>query len=351
MNGSEITVASATAVADVAKIRGTINMADRSSIAVFGDGAQQSVTGYADKILAGIRNKEMGDGGRLLTEIILKSKSLDASSIQKRGLISRIFSSAEAQLEKFRGQYEDVASQIDRIGLELDRHKDALRRDIAILDKLHEETQQSILRLDAYVRAGKEFGEAFRSTELPTLKSAAEAATSGPGGGMLEAQVYQDALQALDRLEKRVFYLQQARQLGIQQLPQIRIVQAADETLIENLIATSTLTVPAWKQKMVILLGLTRQKSALELQTTVTDATNTMIRQASEMMKEQAIAVEQQSQRGIVDMETLAKANQDLIDTIGKVIEVQAEGSAKRAAAEKQMEQMTIELKNAMTRG
>ena len=102
---------------------------------------------------------------------------------------------------------------------------------------------------------------------------------------MLAAQTYQDAVQALDRLEKRVFYLQQARQIGIQQLPQIRIVQSGDETLIENLQATTALTVPAWKQKMVILLGLTRQKSALELQKTVTDATNEMMRQASEMMK------------------------------------------------------------------
>jgi uncharacterized protein YaaN involved in tellurite resistance len=167
---------------------------------------------------------------------------------------------------------------------------------------------------------------------------------------MLEAQAYQDALQALERLDKRVFYLQQARQIGIQQLPQIRIVQSGDETLIENLQATSSLTIPAWKQKMVVLLGLTRQKSALELQKTVTDATNEMIRQASEMTKGQAIEVEQQSQRGIVDIETLAQANQDLIDTIDSVIRIQEEGRSKRAAAEKQMEQMTIDLKNAMTR-
>ncbi|MEK1899111.1 MAG: toxic anion resistance protein, partial [Rhizobium sp.] len=185
--------------------------------------------------------------------------------------------------------------------------------------------------------------------ELPKLKSAADAAVSGPGGGMLEAQTYQDSLQALDRLEKRIFYLQQARQLGIQQLPQIRIVQAGDETLIENLQATSALTVPAWKQKMVILLGLTLQKSALDLQKTVTDATNDMIRQASEMMKDQAIAIEQQSQRGIVDMETLAKANQDLIDTVTGVLRVQEEGRKKRAQAEQQMEQLTIDLKKAMT--
>jgi uncharacterized protein YaaN involved in tellurite resistance len=334
---------------EIARIASTIDISDRASISVYGDNAQQSVTSYADKILDGIRNKDLGDTGKLLTDVILKAKSLDPASLKEQGFFSRMFSSAQAQIEKFKSQYEDVASQIDRIGLELDRHKDTLRRDIAILDDLHDETKEAIVRLDAYVQAGKQFAENFRNVELPKLKATADAATAGQGGGMLEAQNYQDSLQALDRLEKRIFYLQQARQLGIQQLPQIRIVQAGDETLIENLQATSTLTVPAWKQKMVILLGLTRQKSALELQKTVTDATNTMIRQASEMMKDQAIAVEEQAQRGIVDTDTLAKANQDLIDTIGGVLRVQEEGRKKRALAEQQMEQMTVELKKALT--
>jgi uncharacterized protein YaaN involved in tellurite resistance len=334
---------------EVARITDTISITDRAGISVYGDRAQQAVSDYADRILREVRNKDLGDVGKLLTDIILKSKSLDPASLKDKGFLSRMFLSAKARLERFKEEFEDVAGQIDRIGLELDRHKDTLRRDIALLDDLHEETKQSIVRLDGYVQAGKNFAEHFRSVELPKLKSAADTSASGPGGGMLEAQTYQDSVQALDRLEKRIFYLQQARQLGIQQLPQIRIVQAGDETLIENLQATSALTVPAWKQKMVILLGLNRQRSALELQKTVTDATNDMIRQASEMMKDQAIAIEQQSQRGIVDMETLAKANQDLIDTVTGVLRVQEEGRKKRAQAEQQMEQLTIDLKKAMT--
>jgi uncharacterized protein YaaN involved in tellurite resistance len=334
---------------EVARIADNIQIGDRAGISVYGDGAQRAVSDYADKILGEVKNRDLGDTGKLLTDIILKSKSLDPASLKDQGFLAKIFMSAQARLERFKSEFEDVAGQIDRIGLELDRHKDTLRRDIAVLDDLHEETKGSILRLDAYVQAGKTFVENYRTNELPKLKTTAEAAVSGPGGGMLEAQTYQDSLQALDRLEKRVFYLQQARQLGIQQLPQIRIVQAGDETLIENLQATSALTVPAWKQKMVILLGLTRQKSALELQKTVTDATNTMIRQASEMMKDQAIAIEEQAQRGIIDTDTLEKANQDLIDTIAGVLKVQEEGRKKRAEAEQQMQQMTVELKKALT--
>ncbi|MDL2398575.1 toxic anion resistance protein [Rhizobium mayense] len=334
--------------AEIARIGDTIDLTDRAGISVYGDRAQQSVSDYSDRILREVRNRDLGEVGKLLTDIIIKSKKLDPASLKDEGFLSKMFSSFKARLERFKEEFEDVASQIDRIGLELDRHKDTLRRDIALLDDLHEETKQSILQLDAYVQAGKTFAEHYRSVELPKLKSAADAAAANPGGGMLEAQTYQDSVQALDRLEKRVFYLQQARQLGIQQLPQIRIVQSGDETLIENLQATSALTVPAWKQKMVILLGLSRQKSALELQKTVTDATNDMIRQASEMMKDQAIAIEQQSQRGIVDIDTLAAANRDLIDTINGVLKVQEEGRRKRAEAEQQMEKMTVELKKAM---
>jgi len=150
-------------------------------------------------------------------------------------------------------------------------------------------------------------------------------------------------------LEKRIYYLQQARQIGIQQLPQIRVVQSGDETLIENLQATTQLTIPVWKQKMILLLGLTRQREALELQRTVTDATNEMLKQASAMMKDQAISIEEQAQRGIVDLETLEQTNRDLIDTIGSVIKVQADGQRKRAEAEKRMEAMTTDLRRALT--
>jgi uncharacterized protein YaaN involved in tellurite resistance len=166
----------------------------------------------------------------------------------------------------------------------------------------------------------------------------------------MAAQTYQDAVQALDRLEKRVFYLQQARQIGIQQLPQIRVVQSGDETLIENLQATTALTIPVWKQKMILLLGLNRQQAALELQKSVTDATNEMMRQAAEMMKTQAIEIEKQSQRGIVDIETLEQTNRDLIATITGVLSVQEEGRKKRTEIEGRMAQLTNDLKGSLAK-
>jgi uncharacterized protein YaaN involved in tellurite resistance len=335
--------------AALARIRAEIQLGDRARISTYGDRAQRSVTSYADKILAQTRNRELGDTGKLLTDIIMKAKRLDPAALQEEGFLGKLFGGAKAQVEKFKARFDDVAGQIDAVSIELDKKRETLRRDIAMMDDLHEETRASILDLESYIAAGKQFAEEFRTNELPKLKAASEtAAAQGEGQGLMEAQAYNDALQALDRLEKRVFYLQQARQIGIQQLPQIRIVQASDETLMEQLQASTRLTIPLWKQKMVLLLGLNRQKEALDLQKTVTDATNEMLRQASDMMKTQAIDIEEQSQRGIVDLETLEQTNRDLIETITGVLRVQEEGREKRALVETQMEALTGELRKAL---
>jgi uncharacterized protein YaaN involved in tellurite resistance len=331
----------------IARIEADINIKDRALLSTFGDSAQRSVTAFADKILSQTRNKDVGKAGELLTNIILKIKHLDAASVQNAGMLEKMFTTVRGRIEKFQQQYNDVASQIDAISIDLDKHKDTLRRDIGVLDQLHEETKSAILNLDAHIAAGKKFAENFRTGELTQMKSAAEAGKDADG--LMQAQAYQDAAQALDRLEKRIYYLQQARQIGIQQLPQIRMVQAGDETLIENLQATSRLTIPAWKQKVVILLGLNNQREALDMQRTVTDATNEMMKQASDMMKGQAVDIEKQSQRGIVDLETLQKTNHDLIETVTTVIKVQEDGKKARAEAEKAMEQMTTELQKALT--
>lgn len=334
---------------EIAKIRAQIAIEDRAGISVYGDKAQRSVVDFADKILAQAKNKEMGDTGKLLLDVIAKAKGIDPAALREKGFFGRLFGGAKAQIEKFKGQFESVAAQIETVSFQLDKRKEVLKRDIAMLDSLHEQTRMSIVQLDAYIAAGKTFVEEYRATELPRLKAAADAAGDSTPEGLMAAQAYQDAVQALDRLEKRVYYLQQARQIGIQQLPQIRIVQSGDETLIENLQATTRLTIPVWKQKMVLLLGLARQEEALQLQKAVTDATNEMMKQASSMMKDQAVAIEEQSQRGIVDMETLEQTNRDLIDAIQSVLKIQEEGRAKRAEAETRMAEMTAELKTTLS--
>ena len=332
----------------VAKLKSEIQIDDRAALISFGDGAQRRVADFADRVLQQTKNKDLGDTGDLLRDILMKAENLDPASLSKEGFIDRMFGGAKAAIKRFVARYEEVAGQIETICLQVEKRRDNLTRDIAMLDNLHEETRSSIMSLSGYILAGKEFAATFKATELPRLQAAATA-PGEPQESLLKAQTYQDAVQAVDRLEKRVFYLQQARQIGIQSLPQIRIVQSGNETLIESLNATLSLTIPAWKQKMILLLGLQHQKDALDLQNTVNEATNKMLRQASQMMKEQAIEIEQQSQEGIVQMETLQQVNKDLIDTINGVLAIQEAGSAKRTQAEGEMEQMTTQLRQVLS--
>ncbi|MBL6852895.1 MAG: toxic anion resistance protein [Alphaproteobacteria bacterium] len=332
----------------VANIRSSIRIADTAQITAFGERAQRDVASFADKILSQTKNREMGDTGALLSDIITKAQGLDPASLSKQDFISRMFGGLRRAVSRFQQRFETVAAQIDRITVELEKRIDLMRRDVTMLDGLYDQTKDSIGNLDVYIAAGKAFADDFRRGELAQLETAAKANTGDASKDVMAAQQYQDAVQSLDRLEKRVLYLQQARQIAIQQMPQIRIVQSGDTTLIESLQASVTLTVPAWKQKMVLLLGLTRQQEALEMQKTVTDATNKMIRDASDMMKTQAIDIETQSQRGIVDIDTLEKTNQDLIDTIQGVLQIQSEGRRKRAEIEQQMDRQTAALKTAL---
>jgi len=337
----------------VVAIKSSINIADTAQITAYGEGAQREVAGFADRILQQTKNREMGDAGELLSDIIAKAKGIDPASLQKADFLTQLFGGIRRRLFRFQQKFQTVAAQVDQIVVELEKRVDLMRRDLAMLDGLHDETRASIGKLDAFIAAGKAFADDYRKGDLARLQAAAGAkpATGDDSQDLMAAQSFQDALQALDRLEKRVLYLQQARQIAIQQLPQIRIVQNGDSTLIESLQASINLTIPTWKQKMVLLLGLTRQQEALAMQKTVTDTTNQMLRQASEMMKTQAIEIETQSQKGIVDIETLQQTNQDLIDTISGVLQAQAEGRRKRAEIEQLMERQTDDLKRALAQG
>src|SRR5262249_53971896 len=158
------------------------------------DRAQRSVTSYADRILSQTRNKELGDTGKLLTDIILKAKKLDPSSLENQGFFGKLFGDIRAQFEKFRAKYDDVAGQIDAIGIAIDKRSEQLRTVIGMLDSLHDETKGSIVDLEAYIEAGKQFAEQFKANELPKLKAKADSAAPGgaSGQGLMEAQEYQD---------------------------------------------------------------------------------------------------------------------------------------------------------------
>lgn len=318
-----------------------IALTDHAQIMAFGEKAQKDVANFADRILQQARGRELGDTGKLLTDLMARAKGLDIDELQGGNPIMRLVGGMRRRLMNFRARFRTVASQIDEISAQLQTRLDRMRADMTMMDGLYAQATQSIGVLDGFIAEGDAFLVHYRNDELPALKDAA-------GSDMMKAQAYQDALQSLDQLEKRIHTLRQARQIAIQQLPQIRVVQHGDATLMESLGASLTLTIPAWKQKMVLILGLERQREALAMQKAVTETTNDLIQRSAQMLKEQALEIETQSQRGIVDVAVLAKANQDLIDTINGVIELQSAGQTARLAATSEMERQTLELRAAL---
>lgn len=322
----------------------TITLSDTAQISSFGAKAQRDIADFAEQVLLQARGRDLGDTGELLSDLMAKAKGLDVDALKSAGPISQLFGGVHRKLVKFKAQFETVGSQIDAIGAELQTRVERMRSDLQMLDGLYAQGRTTIDELDGFITAGKQFAETYRDGELGALKIAAEK----EGADLLAAQAYQDALLALDRLEKRIFTLQQARQIAIQQLPQIRIVQNGDAALVASLDASISLTIPAWKQKMVMLLGLERQREALALQKAVTETTNELILRSSQMLQVQAMDIEQQSQRGLVDLEVLAKTNNELIETMNGVLRLQIEGRQARAAAEGEMARQTEQLRCAL---
>ncbi|HEY2010741.1 MAG TPA: toxic anion resistance protein [Rhizomicrobium sp.] len=333
------------------KISGAIRLSDTAQITTFGEEAQRDVSAFADKVLQQTRNRDLGETAELLTNLMATAKGLDFTQLQNAGPIARLVGGVRRKLINFRARFQTVSAQVDGISQQLQKRLDRMRGDLAMLDGLHEQARASVAILDSYIAAGKSFVEQFRAKDLPQLAAMAAKQSGDPSQDVLNGQAYQDALMALDRLEKRVYTLQQTRQIALQQLPQIRVVQNGDATLIESLGASLTLTIPAWKQKMVMMLGLEHQREALAMQKAVTETTNDMIRRSAEMLKVQALGIEQESQRGVVDLTVLAKSNQDLLDTISGVMRLQSEGHTARTQAAAEMERQTAELHNILSGG
>jgi uncharacterized protein YaaN involved in tellurite resistance len=319
----------------IAAIAQGIDLADRSAVASYGHGAQRKLAEYADQVLSHARGRPTGATNELLGNLIETASGLDANSIRNGNLFERLFSTVEARLKRFVGRFETSANKVEMVAVQLENHRDQLLKDIALLDTLFDETRDAIAALELYIAAGKRY-----IAQSPSIVA---------DGSELDIQDQHDRRMALSRLEKRLLQLEQARQVGLQQLPQIRVVQASDETLVDNLQSAVTLTIPVWKQKMLLLLGLSNQEAALKLHDAVVDATNKMIEQASSMTRDQAIRIEQSSQTGILDVAVLERTNRELIETITKVIEIQTEGAAARAALENRLELMNGELRASLS--
>jgi len=324
----------------------TIDLQDSNTVVQYGVAAQTKISDFSDTLLQEIRGKDAGHVGTALTDLMLRIKDVDAGSIsQKQGLFGKMFGGMKAQIIKLMGRYEKIATQIDRIVESLDRARMDLLRDITLLDKLYDQNLNHLKELDLYIEAGKLRLEEVRTTLLPELEAKAQE-TKDP----IDAQNVQDLNAAMVRFEKKIHDMALTRMIAVQTAPQVRLIQQNNQTLVEKIQSSILNTIPLWKNQIVIAVSLFRQKEALELQREVTDMTNQMLSKNSEMLKQGSIEIATESERGIVEIETLQKVNNDLITTIEETLRIQTEGRQKRQAAEVELAKMEEELKDRLTR-
>jgi len=316
----------------VQSIKDNINLMDSSTALTFGAPAQKEIAQFSDSILSKVRTKDSGEVGQLLGDLVSKVKGFDVT--EKKSFVSKIpfIGALVDKAEDIKSGYDKLSTQVEKIQSSLEKSKIKLMEDVAMFDTLYEKNLQYFKDLQLYIRAGEEKVDEMRNVTLPKLKAQATAKNDP-----MAVQVVSDFEQNVDRFEKKIHDLKLSKTLAIQTAPQIRLIQNNDRVLIDRVQSAVYHTIPLWKNQLVIALGLTHQKEVIEMQKAVTDATNDLLRRNAEMLKMNSIETAKANERGIVDIETVKKVNEDLISTIQETMRIQQEGRQKRAAAEKEL--------------
>ena len=329
----------------VQSIKDGINLMDSSTPLTFGAPAQKEIAQFSDAILSKVRTKDSGEVGDLLNNLVAKVKGFDVT--EKKSFVSKIpiLGSLVDKGENLMQGYEKLSTQVEKIQRGLENSKLKLLEDVQMFDTLYEKNLDYFKELQLYIQAGEEKLDEMRTVTLPKLKSQA-AAKNDP----MAVQVVADFEQSVDRFEKKVHDLKLSKTIAIQTAPQIRLIQNNDKVLIDRVQSAIYHTIPLWKNQMVIALGLTRQQEVIQMQRAVSDATNDLLRRNAEMLKQNTVDTAKENERGVVDIETVKKVNEDLISTIEETVKIQQEGRAKRAAAEKELVAIEGKLKDALLR-
>ena len=320
-------------LAKVQSIKDGINFMDSSMPLSFGAPAQKEIAQFSDSILAKVRAKDSGEVGVLLNDLVGKVKGFDVTK-KNDSFLSKVpfFGSLVNKAEDIMQGYEKLSTQVEKIQAGLENSKVKMLEDVVMFDTLYQKNLSYFKDLQLYIRAGEEKLDEMRTITLPKLR-----AQASESGDPMAVQVVSDFEQSVDRFEKKIHDLKISKTLAIQTAPQIRLIQNNDRVLIDRVQSAIYHTIPLWKNQMVIALGLTRQKEVIELQRAVTDATNDLLKRNAEMLKQNSIDTAKANERGIVDIETVKKVNEDLISTIEETLRIQHEGRQKRQAAEKEL--------------
>ena len=342
LNYDELSEAEKKAIDD---FNSKIDINDAAQVLQYGVAAQEKISKFSDSILEDVKTKNTGEVGDLLANLVSEIKSFDrdVSGKGSKNIFARIFSNAKKEFDFIVARYSKIEKNIDTIEGGLEKDKLQMLKDITIFDTMYEKNLEYFKEISLYIIAGERKLKELREVALPKLKEEAE-----KSGDQLDVQKVNDLENVINRFEKKIYDLKTTRLISIQMAPQIRLLQNNESELVEKIQSSITNTIPLWKNQMVLALGINNAKQALKGQQAVSKLTNEMLVKNSETLKQGSIEIAKESERAIVDVETLQKTNQDLIDTLDSVIKIHEEGRIKRAEAEKTLEDLEKELKEKM---
>ncbi len=315
-----------------------IDIRNSAAILQYGAGTQKKMADFSEDALDKVRTKDLGEVGDLLENVVTELKNFDAEE-ERKGIMG-FFKKGANKLESMKNKYSKAEANVNKIVETLEKHQIQLMKDAAIMDKMYALNLNYFKELSMYILAGKKKLEEIRETELPQLMAKAQAS-----GLPEDAQAAKDLDSLCERFEKKIHDLELTRMIAVQTAPQIRLVQGNDTLMAEKIQSTIVNTIPLWKSQMVIALGVAHSTEAAKAQREVTDMTNALLQKNAQTLKMATVEAAKESERGIVDIETLQKTNESLISTFDEVMNIQKEGREKRRAAEAEMYRLEGELK------
>lgn len=316
-----------------------IDITNSTQVMNYGGAAQKNISEFSDAALASVRTKDLGEVGDMLGNLVVELKGLNFDENEKKG-IKGLFKKATNNIASLKAQYDKAEINVDKIVESLEKHEVILLKDISMMDKMYDQNAAYLTELNMYILAGKLKIEQLRNVELAEKLRKAE-----ESGDPVDAQAANDFANLIGRFEKKIHDLELTRMIAIQMAPQIRMVQNNDQLMAEKIRSSINNTIPLWKNQMVMALSLYHSEQAMKAQREVTDVTNELLRKNAAALHQGSVAIARESERGIVDMETLKQTNRELISTLEEVREIQDNGRAARAEAEHELAMLEGELK------
>src|SRR3954454_11784331 len=319
-----------------------IDPTNHQSMIQYGTQAQGKLLSFSHTMLEHVQKQDVGEIGQIISDLMKRLDEVNPDDLKdgKPSLFARIFGKISGSIQEVLSKYQKTGAQIDRISVKLDRSKNVLMSDIKLLEQLYETNKEYFHALNVYIAAGEIKLEELHQKTIPAMKKAAETTND-----QMKFQEVNDMIQFADRLDKRLYDLKLSREITIQSAPQIRLIQNTNQALVEKIQSSIMTAIPLWKNQVAIALTLIRQRHAVEAQKQVSKTTNELLLKNAEMLKTNTIETAKENERGLVDIETLKKTQENLISTLEETMKIQSEGRLKRRQAEQELASMEHELK------